>query len=99
MSDTVYHLGAALQGIADERADILTPRQTKALYLAASKLWGDDTTEPTPEMVKAGATVAELSSLPDSGPDGWEQYAKRIFEVMVAARQPIERGNCTREIV
>jgi hypothetical protein len=35
----VHHLGAALQFIADEHADVLTPRQIEALYRAAAKLW------------------------------------------------------------
>lgn len=38
----VHHLGAALQAIADNHADILTPRETEALYQAASKLWVDE---------------------------------------------------------
>lgn len=42
----VYHYGAALQGIADEHADVLTPRQRKALYEAAALLW-DRTPAPT----------------------------------------------------
>jgi len=37
----VHHLGAALQTIADEHADVLTPRQTNALYKASRKLWDD----------------------------------------------------------
>jgi len=35
----VYHYGAALQGIADEHAGVLTPRQVVALYRAAGLLW------------------------------------------------------------
>lgn len=49
----VHHLGAALQGIADEHANVLTPRQIEALYQAAKKLWSP----PDPAV---GATVREL---------------------------------------
>ena len=38
-SDKVYHLGAALQGIADEHADVLSRRQISALYIAAAFVW------------------------------------------------------------
>jgi hypothetical protein len=39
----VYHYGAALHGIADEHADVLTPRQRKALYEAGNLLWDAST--------------------------------------------------------
>lgn len=48
----VHHLGAALQGIADEHANVLTPRQIEALYQAAKKLWSP----PDPAV---GATVSD----------------------------------------
>lgn len=44
----VYHVGAALQSIADTHSDTLTPRDRKALYIAAEKLWEDDTQEEKP---------------------------------------------------
>lgn len=38
----VHHLGVILQFIADYNANVLTPRQIKALYLASEKLWDND---------------------------------------------------------
>lgn len=35
----VHHIGVALQAIADQHADILTPREVEALYEAATLLW------------------------------------------------------------
>jgi hypothetical protein len=51
----VYHLGAALQQIADEHAEHLTPRQREALYQASSKLWLDEAAS----VVEAPASGAE----------------------------------------
>jgi C4-dicarboxylate-specific signal transduction histidine kinase len=38
----VIHLGSALQGIADQFPDVISVRQQKALYIAASLLWDKD---------------------------------------------------------
>ena len=35
------HIGAALQAIADDYADMLSPREVALLYAAAARLWGE----------------------------------------------------------
>lgn len=70
MRDTVHHLGAALQGIADEHAGILTPRQAKALYEAASKLWDSP---PTPDRRR------------DHLPRHMERYRDMTVDIVAAA--------------
>jgi len=54
----VHHLGAALQGIADEHADVLTPRQIEALYQAASRVWEGDPDPAAPD--PRDALIAEM---------------------------------------
>lgn len=92
----VHHIGAALQGIADEHADILTPRQTEALYQAASKLW-------QPNEVRCGgcgsawtdadlarervANPRLLSCCPERKPltiDQWKDRAERAEAALTA---------------
>lgn len=45
----VYHVGTALQGIADEHADVLHPRQIEALYQAANYLWDEAALDAAPQ--------------------------------------------------
>lgn len=35
------HIGAAVQAIADDHADILSPREVALLYAAAARLWDE----------------------------------------------------------
>lgn len=54
----VYHIGAALQGIADAHAEKLSSREREALYQAAYKLWDDGDALAKPSS-PAGGDVRE----------------------------------------